>query len=707
MKTNHKYISEEISKLFILMCKATFLIFFLPVSITQADNVISSGTNIRINSGTFITMAQNIVVEKGGNLTIEGTLILKNSLIDQNTFDDLGTGTIEFSGTLPQSLSGQNIFGSLVVKNPSGIDLMGNTFLNTRLGLQIGTIRLGPNNLTLGSMAVVTGTPSVSSMVLATGTGELRKSYSGISSFTYPVGDDLGIAEYSPVTLSFSGGTFAADNYVGVKLTNSAYPGLSGNVLNRYWSLTQNGIADPQYDAAFQYVTSDINGNENNLSCAMVEPAPIVSYNAANTSIHELTASGLRAFGVFTGITSTIIQNISLNIGWNIISAYVIPNNLDLKDIFQSVIDAGKLKKVMDESGKTIENFGALGGWKNSIGNLNLSKGYKINVTTASSIPLEGLPVVLPYSIALNAGWNIISYPSATSQDGKVLFQELIDAGKLKKAMDESGKTIENFGALGGWKNSIGNFLPGKGYRVNVLSNCTLTIPASATKAAAIVPEVLASTHFTKVFTGNGTDHVTIHLVNLHASGLKAGDEIGIFDGILCVGSAMIGTEQLIAGSISMPASANDELGQAPNGFTSGNPIALKLFRDNKEYLLKTETLLNSQTSFAKGESMIAQVNFDPTTTQVDEFASQTTVRCYPNPFNEQITIEIKSANKEKLEVNIYDRNGKLVRKLYNGQINNIRTLIWDGCSEGSARVVQGTYLINTNGKIEKVVLMD
>ena len=412
---------------------------------------------------------------------------------------------------------------------------------------------------------------------------------------------------------------------------------------------------------------------------------------------------GATAFAELSGLTK-VNHDITLNTGWNIISANVVPANLNLKDLFQTLIDAGKLKKVMDEAGKTIENFGSFGGWKNNIGNLNSAKGYKVNVTEASTLSFEGTPVSLPFELALATGWNIISYPSATAQDAKALVQSLIDAGKLKKVMDEAGKTIENFGAFGGWKNNIGNFLPGKGYKVNVLEDCILTIPANGTKSAMIVPEVLASTHFTKAFIGNGTDHMNIHLVNLQASGLQAGDEIGIFDGKLCVGAQTIGAEDVMSGIFSIPASANDEPETKTNGFTSGHSIALKLFRNNKEYTLKTVTLQNSQGSFAKGESMIAQVAFD-LTTRISEFANQTFVRCYPNPFNDQLTIEIQLPEAKNLEVAVYDVTGKLVRNLYKGKTKKGEKLVWDGKNGSGVRMIPGTYFLKANDWIEKIVL--
>ena len=412
-------------------------------------------------------------------------------------------------------------------------------------------------------------------------------------------------------------------------------------------------------------------------------------------------AIGVTSFAALTGVTK-VNQDIALNTGWNIISTNVVPANLDLKVLFQSMIDAGSLKKVMDEAGKTIENFGAFGGWKNNIGNLNSAKGYKVNVTEASTLSLEGTPVPLPLDIALTTGWNIISYPSATAQDAKALVQTLIDAGKLKKVMDEAGKTIENFGAFGGWKNNIGDFMPGEGYKVNVLENCTLTIPANGTKSAIVVPEVLASTHFTKVYTGNGTDHTNINLVNLQASGLRAGDEIGIFDGKLCVGSATIGSEQLMDGSISIAASADDGLEEFLNGFVVGHRVNVKLYRDGQTYPLSL-TKLDGQDVFGKNASLFAQVSMVGAT-GIKDFDNEISFRCYPNPFSEQVTIEIQSASSEKLEVNIYDMDGKLVRKLYKGPAGKAEKLIWDGKNGNGARVVPGTYILKANERIEKIV---
>jgi hypothetical protein len=414
---------------------------------------------------------------------------------------------------------------------------------------------------------------------------------------------------------------------------------------------------------------------------------------------------GTTAF-VDLNVGSTNKQEIKLISGWNIISANVVQTNLEMKSIFKGLIDAGKLKKVMDESGKTLENFGAFGGWKNSIGNWQPTEGYKVNVPAATVLTLEGQPIPLPFEIPLSTGWNIISYPATSSQDVKAAFQGLIDTGKLKKVMDESGKTLENFGAFGGWKNNIGSLTEGKGYKVNVTGSCTLTISEGGTKAATIVPEVLASTHFKPAYMGNGTDHMSINLVDLSVSGIEPGDELGVFDGSICVGSAKVGADQERGDYLSIPVSASDGLTSVPNGFTEGHLLTVRYYREGKEYTPSLELLNDSKQLFAKNESIFLRMKSGQTT-GIDSFtqSEKMSIKCYPNPFSEQVTIEIELPKPQHLEVNIYDVSGRLIKALYSGISGETQKLTWDGRNEAGAKMVSGTYLIKINDFVWKAAL--
>ena len=431
--------------------------------------------------------------------------------------------------------------------------------------------------------------------------------------------------------------------------------------------------------------------------------------NVTSNNFTQPVTFTLKGFdGQITDWTVTVSKSESINVistmiaGWNIISTYVVPAKVNLKDIFQTFIDSGNLKKVMDEAGKTIENFGIFGGWVNNIGNLTITKGYKVNLGAAATLSFEGVPVELPLDIPLSTGWNIISYPCPTAQDGKALVQPLINAGKLIKVMDESGNAIENFGIFGGWKNNIGNFTPGKGYKVNVASNCTLTIPDNPTKAIANIPEVLASNYFTKIFEGNGTDHMIVNLVNLQTSGLQTGDEIGVFDGQYCVGAATIGIEQLRSGSISIPASANDGIGPSVNGFSTGNTILLLLYRGNQSYKIGMETVTGIQ-SFEKNGSVFVKASAsDLPVSQIDNKPDQ--FRCYPNPFKDEMTINIRNSEETHVEVAIHNLLGQKIKNLYKGSNKGELMLKWNGTNDSGNKVAQGVYLCKMNGQTIKIV---
>ncbi|MCK9421538.1 MAG: T9SS type A sorting domain-containing protein [Bacteroidales bacterium] len=285
------------------------LLLSMAISPAMADNVISSGTTFKVLSGTTVFSSEGLVIKNGATLDNAGTLILKKNLANENvTPNSLGSGTAEFSGTANQTIGGQNIIQNLTVNNVTGVTIGDNTTVNGVLYLTNGTITLGSDNLLLGQLASITGTPSASNMIIVTETGQLRKEFqSGFTgSFTFPVGDDNGTSEYSPVTLNFTGGSFAAGNYVGVSLKNEKYPddNITGNYLKRYWTITQSGITGFTCNAAFQYVAADVTGTENVISCTKVNPLPWVTYALTNAGTHVLSASGITTFSSFTGVKS-------------------------------------------------------------------------------------------------------------------------------------------------------------------------------------------------------------------------------------------------------------------------------------------------------------------------------------------------------------------------------------------------------------------
>jgi M6 family metalloprotease-like protein len=394
-----------------------------------------------------------------------------------------------------------------------------------------------------------------------------------------------------------------------------------------------------------------------------------------------------------------LTQTLNFNAGWNIFSIPVVSDSTNLKFIFQSLIDNSSLVKIQDEVGKSIENWGIFGGWKNNIGNISPTEGYKIKVSVEDSIEICGFPVDYPFAIPLNSGWNIIGYPHQTAYSGLNFVQQLIDRGTLVKVQDEGGNSIENWGIFGSWKNNIGNFMAGEGYKIKVSADDTLWVYESYPKSSAVLPEIAATSHFKTAFTGNALDHMNINLVGLPINVLRAGDELAIFDGTTCVGAVTLTSRNINDQSVSIAASAKDIQGMP--GFTEGNPITLKLWNSNQntEFILEPEIVKGTST-FAKHETTVASLE-KYTETGFKEIVGNglPEINCYPNPFNHEVTVEIKLVKDSEVQVEVLNQLGQRVKYITTKHMLpvGLNKLTWNGRNENNHAVSTGIYHLKVN----------
>jgi hypothetical protein len=282
-----------------------------------AQGIYNNGASIVVNSGASLNITgsngnfRNETSVTDGSVILNGRLQLTGNYVNNALNADVisagSTGEVVFNGTLHQQISGNSTvvtgFINLTVNNPAGLGLLKDVGISGILGLTVGLVDLGSANLLLKPTATVTGTPSVSNMIVATGTGELRRGYSTTGIFTFPVGDNTATPEYSPVTLDLTSGTFSPGAFIGLNLSNSKYndPGITGSWINRYWNLSQTGVSGFSVNAVFQYLAADVSGVETDIYCSRISPAPPSVFDPANTTLHQLSATGLTSLGTFTG----------------------------------------------------------------------------------------------------------------------------------------------------------------------------------------------------------------------------------------------------------------------------------------------------------------------------------------------------------------------------------------------------------------------
>ena len=235
------------------------------------DVIISSsatGTNVIVfGAGSVIDInGKNLTIGSTGNPgTISGSGSFKGSIIPTTATDSnltlLGTGSI---GTI--SFTSDLNLGTFTMNRQAATIgcVMGSALsIKTSLALTNGLIDLGANNLTLAAGATISGGSS-NSYVLAytTSGGQLIKAFTAAGSFTYPIGDNTTSLDYSPATLTFTGGSYAGT--VGVRVVDAAHPqiGAATDYLTRYWQVLVSGVTPTSYTFAGTYVAADIVGTE-------------------------------------------------------------------------------------------------------------------------------------------------------------------------------------------------------------------------------------------------------------------------------------------------------------------------------------------------------------------------------------------------------------------------------------------------------------
>lgn len=288
--------------------------------------IVGGPNNVQIYNTSGVTLHEN--------RTISGSLILTLGQFDNNGSDDnkvltLGDGStiLRARGTLSSSPAftsnvnvtynspstkvttgfelptADNVLNNLNIETAQGIILGGPAYVKGILNLTNSSITLGSHNLTLGGGASVGGTPSSSNMIVADGSGELRKVFNGIGSFLFPIGDNTSTPEYSPASVTFTSGTFSANAFVGVNVKNVIHPNFLAppvDYLTRYWTLSQNGITSFLSDVKFKYTDADIVGNnESNILLSRYDGVWSNPTNySTNVNLNELsgTVSNLSDF---------------------------------------------------------------------------------------------------------------------------------------------------------------------------------------------------------------------------------------------------------------------------------------------------------------------------------------------------------------------------------------------------------------------------
>ncbi|MDP2172643.1 MAG: M14 family zinc carboxypeptidase, partial [Candidatus Cloacimonadaceae bacterium] len=285
-------------------------------------------------------------------------------------------------------------------------------------------------------------------------------------------------------------GYTAKGREVTLEISNTKNPAAS--TLPAYW--------DYNYDAMLSYLeqalygihgtvsdpygnplnaTITVTGHDNSYSIVSTDPAHGDFYRYLSHGTYSLLieASGFPSATInnvtLTANQKTILntvlgelphaQQITLVSGWNLVSLNVVPASWGVQDVF------GGLSALRQVKTNAKSYSPQMNGWFNSLTNVESGKGYWIKLDAPATLNIQGNhvnPAVTP--IALNSGWNLVSYlpENSLSVSGALasILGNLQEVRYLQQSWTPTGGTLSQME-------------PGKAYWVKVSLSCTLIYP--------------------------------------------------------------------------------------------------------------------------------------------------------------------------------------------------------------------------------------
>ena len=176
---------------------------------------------------------------------------------------------------------------------------------------------------------------------------------------------------------------------------------------------------------------------------------------------------------------STWTAYIPLAVGWNLASLPVVPGSASIADVLSSI--AGQYEVVMSHIDPWSEEwlwYDPANVGSSTLTTLNETTAFWIKMTQSATLSVSGARPGTT-SIALRAGWNLVPFPSTSSQDisGALDSISASYAVAYGYAAGPDGGWRRNGGSPT-WANSLTQLEPGSGYWLRVDAPCTLRIQA-------------------------------------------------------------------------------------------------------------------------------------------------------------------------------------------------------------------------------------
>ncbi|MBZ0264334.1 T9SS type A sorting domain-containing protein [bacterium] len=353
---------------------------------------------------------------------------------------------------------------------------------------------------------------------------------------------------------------------------------------------------------------------------------------------------------------------------YEMISFPIMPANLAVEDVFGGLDQLGILYQ--DNGSYYIPNL------INTIGDINLSEGYRVFSSADDMLEIEGELVDPMMEFMINGGrWNWIGYP---------MQEELPVDAMLAQIADDVAIVMNDDGDI--WipdgPNTIENMVPGTGYFVFANNNVSFTYGDMVARTGSSdevwdVPQAPVSV------TSTGLPYAV--LVSLSDNLRAQASLIELYDGSTLVGNGVVLEDRDVSPVIAWQGDAERGL----EGFVPGHVIDVMVLREDGSILAANEV-----TPSAKfGEGAFATMNLESM-----ELPQSFVVEAgYPNPFNPTVTVPFTLPNAGDVQFQVFNVLGQKIFDESRTFEAGRHQFLFDANQHHS--LVSGIYLLQVNYK--------
>ncbi len=268
-------------------------------------------------------------------------------------------------------------------------------------------------------------------------------------------------------------------------------------------------------------------------------------------------------------------------------------DNIDLVDILDEYSD--DILRVENENFDGIIYNNGIPEQPDGIGAYLPTEGYYMRTSDAVTLCFSGETPVLydndnGLTINLISGWNMISFPSRYFWDPVELFEELVYDDLIDFMWDLSNSpqswTLLPNGEMA--PNASFDMKPGVGYYIHTTDNTSITITEGNISRTVEQnrPLISRTQHFEPVSSTYSPMAIIVTSFLWDNNDLNPDDEIGIFDGNLCVGARILNAQDIVEindPDINWSVNAyKDDTGTPDvDGFIENNTILIRVWKND------------------------------------------------------------------------------------------------------------------------------